>query len=62
MAVQLYGVPHGNLRVFINLLYENVFQNASQVRFSLEHSTLAPVSEVGGGPILPFKKGHGRHS
>jgi hypothetical protein len=27
MTYSLYGVPHGILRVIINVFYENVFQN-----------------------------------
>jgi hypothetical protein len=44
IVVQLYGVPHGTLRVFIIRLHENVFQNPQNfhlpVRFSPKHSTL----------------------
>jgi hypothetical protein len=25
-SMNIYGVPHGILRIFINILYENVFQ------------------------------------
>jgi hypothetical protein len=43
--VQLYGVPHGILRVFSTILYENEFQNPQifQQTISLfpEQSTLA---------------------
>jgi hypothetical protein len=44
IAAQLHGVPHGILRVFNTILYENEFQNHQifhlHVRFSPERSTL----------------------
>jgi hypothetical protein len=47
---QPYGVPHGILRVFNTILYENEFQNPQifQQPISLfpEHSTLAAVVVV----------------
>jgi hypothetical protein len=55
---QLYGVPHGMLRVFNTILYENEFQNPQifQQTISLfpEHSTLF-LSFIGVPTLLLFK-------
>jgi hypothetical protein len=43
---QLYGVPHGILRVFNTILYKNEFQNPQNFQQTIglfpEQSTLAP--------------------
>jgi hypothetical protein len=55
-------VPHGILKVFIIILYENVFQNPelfpTQVSLSSEHSTLEVTKvdsrEIGARKIAGF--------
>jgi hypothetical protein len=39
-VAQLYGLPHGILRVFNNILYQNEFQNPQISLFSREHGVL----------------------
>jgi hypothetical protein len=44
LIAQLYGLPHGILRVFNTILYENEFQNPQMFQQTIslfpEHSTL----------------------